>query len=233
MSEHILVVAAHPDDEVLGCGGTIRRHVEDGATVTILIVAEGATSRDDKRNITARGSDLANLNNAAEIAAKALGVSDLVLAGWPDNRLDSVPLLDIVKIIEGVAQRIDPKIVYVHHPRDLNIDHRVLHQATCTACRPLPGSGVQAIYAFETPSSTEYGTIGSGPVFDPTHFVDIEAQWIAKRAALEAYPMEMRPFPHVRSIEAVEALAKWRGASVGVRMAEAFVVVRELRAQRK
>ena len=232
MAERVLVVAAHPDDEILGCGGTIRRHVDDGDQVAMLIVAEGATSRDNTRDVDARGPELKRLREAAQSAAAAVGVADLTMAGQPDNRLDSLVLLDVIKIVESAVARTAPTIVYLHHPRDLNVDHRVLHQATCTACRPLPGSPVREIYAFETPSSTEYGTFGTGPSFEPTHFVDIEGQWPAKRKALECYDMEMRPFPHARSIEAVEALAKWRGASTGLWMAEAFQVVRTVRPRR-
>lgn len=226
MSENVLVVAAHPDDEILGCGGTIARHVLAGDKVAILIVAEGATSRDHRRNIDGRADELCALKEAAKRASSAIGVDDLLLAGLPDNRLDTLALLDVIKIVEDTVASTKPSILYTHHGGDLNIDHRVVHQAVMTACRPLPGAGTREIYSFETVSSTEFSSRGTGIAFDPTRYVDIAEHWAAKEAALQAYEIEMRAFPHARSIRAVRALAEWRGASVGIPMAEAFAVER-------
>jgi LmbE family N-acetylglucosaminyl deacetylase len=144
-----------------------------------------------------------------------------------DNRLDSVDLLDIVKLVEDHVSACRPDIVYTHHGGDLNIDHRRVHEAVLTACRPLPGMGSRAVYAFETPSSTEWAD-ETLPVFRPTRFVDISDTLDTKLAALDAYESEMRAFPHPRSIESVTALARWRGACAGVAAAEAFVVVHEV-----
>ena len=123
--KNVLVVAAHPDDEVLGCGGTIARHADHGDKVTILLAAEGATSRGLQRNVQNYKYDLESLSKSAQKSAEILGASELIHLGLPDNRLDSLDLLDIVKNIEEVSSRISPDIVYVHHSGDLNIDHRI------------------------------------------------------------------------------------------------------------
>jgi|SRR5271166_5499228 len=227
MADRILVVASHPDDEILGVGGTLARHAAEGASVDVLIMAEGATSRDEKRDPAARSGYISALRDAARRAAAILGVQAPRFAGLPDNRMDSLDLLDVVKLVEMTVAEVRPSIVYTHHARDLNIDHRITHEAVLTACRPLPGSGISAIYAYETLSSTEWAVAGGG--FEPNHFVDITCQLSIKIEALGAYASEMQPAPHARSIEAVQALARVRGSSVGVEAAEAFTVVRQLR----
>jgi len=146
--------------------------------------------------------------------------------GLPDNRLDTVPLLDVVKHIEAFVDEIGPDIVYTHHAGDLNIDHRIVHLATLTACRPLPGSTVKSLLCFETPSSSEWGS--DKPSFAPNKWVNIHETIQQKVDALGAYGQEMRPFPHARSIEAIRALAKMRGASVGLSAAESFMIIREV-----
>ncbi len=222
----VLVAAAHPDDEVLGCGGVLASHAAKGDAVHVLIVAEGATSRDSLRDPEARKPELADLKASASRAASVIGAETPHLLGLPDNRLDTLPLLDIIKPVEFIVEAVAPEIVYTHHAGDLNIDHRIVHQAVVTACRPVPGSPVRAIYAFETLSSTEWQT--SGERFRPQRWVDIKPFLPQKRRALEAYAAEMRPYPHARSFEAIEALAQVRGASVGLEAAECFMVVREV-----
>ena len=192
----------------------------------ILIVAEGATARDSERDPHGREAELAALGAAASRAAAAIGAEEPRMLGLPDNRLDTLPLLDVIKPIEAVIEAVAPEIVYTHHAGDLNVDHRIVHQATVTACRPLPGSPVRALYAFETVSSTEWQT--AGETFRPQRWVDIEPFLDRKLRALNAYQAEMRPFPHARSREAVEALARVRGTAVGLKAAECFVVVREV-----
>ena len=222
----VLVVVAHPDDEILGCGGALARHAAEGDTVHILIVGEGATSRDARRDPHGREPELAALGAAASRAADAIGAEAPNMLGLPDNCLDGLPLLDVVKPTEAIIEALKPEIVYTHHAGDLNVDHRIVHQAVVTACRPLPGSSVRAIHAFETVSSTEWQS--GGQVFRPQRWVDIEPYLDRKLLALEAYAAEMRPFPHARSREAVEALARVRGAAAGLRAAECFMVVREV-----
>lgn len=224
----VLVVAAHPDDEVLGCGGTIARHADSGDHVHVLIVAEGATSRQQLRNRGEASRELSALALAAKKAGKILGAKDVEFLDLPDNRLDSLDRLDLIKQIEERIDRLQPEVVYVHHAGDVNVDHRRLHEAVVTSCRPTPAHPVQRLLSFEVASSTEWQPPGSAPGFQPNWFVDISAHWPRKREALAAYASEMRPWPHARSIEALEHLARWRGAQVGVEAAEAFCLLRQL-----
>lgn len=224
----VLVVVAHPDDEVLGCGGTIARHADAGDAVQVLIVAEGATSRQQQRDRESSAEELSALARAARQAGSILGAAEVELLDLPDNRLDSLDRLDLIKLIEGRIDRHQPQVVYVHHAGDVNIDHRRLHEAVVTACRPTPGQPVRRLLSFEVASSTEWQPPGSSPAFQPNWFIDITTQWQRKRQALETYASEMRPWPHARSIAALEHLARWRGAQVGVEAAEAFCLLRQL-----
>jgi N-acetylglucosamine malate deacetylase 1 len=224
--QRVLVVAAHPDDEILGCGGTVARHARAGDPVDILILSEGATSRDPFRVASTREPEMEGLRHAAASAARVLGARPPRFVGFPDNRLDEVAFLDIVKAIEAVVADVTPTVVYTHHAHDLNIDHRLACQATLTACRPLPGAAVRAIFSFETVSSSEWGVPGPAMAFAPTGFVDIADVLTVKREALACYAAEMRAFPHPRSFEAIDALARWRGASAGLVAAEAFSILR-------
>jgi len=228
MSRKVLVVCAHPDDEALGAAGTLARHSAEGDEVHLLFVSEGVTARDVKCDIPARAKEIDERKQMAEKAARAIRAHRPRFLDLPDNRMDQIELLDIVKLIEAVIIEIAPEIVYTNHANDLNVDHRITHQAVLTACRPLPGALVKTIYAFETASSTEWELAGLGKPFQPTRFVDITPYWKNKRAAIAAYEGEMRPFPHPRSAEAIEAKARWRGAQVGLTVAEAFVIVREI-----
>lgn len=224
----ILIVAAHPDDEVLGCGGTIARHADAGDQVQVLIVSEGATSRQQHRDRSQAKQELSTLAQAAQQSSAILGAQGVELLDLPDNRLDSLDLLDLIKQIEERIARHQPQVVYSHHVGDVNVDHRRLHQAVVTACRPMPGQPVRQLLSFEVASSTEWQPPNSAPAFQPNLFVDITDQWERKRQALEAYVAEMRPWPHARSIKALEHLARWRGAQVGVEAAEAFCLLRQL-----
>jgi LmbE family N-acetylglucosaminyl deacetylase len=227
----VLVVAAHPDDEILGCGATVHQHVEAGDVVNVIIACEGATSRHDgpQPNTKKARTEVARLREAANAAAKVLGTEKPRFFGLPDNRLDEMALLDVVRLVEREVSDLKPTIVYTHHGRDLNVDHRKVNQAVLTACRPLPGFPVREIYAFETLSSTEWGL---GPPFTPTRFMPVTEQSLAaKVAALNCYQTEMRAFPHSRSYEAVRSLATVRGAQAGLHAAEAFEVLRQVPAQ--
>lgn len=233
MRRNVLVVAAHPDDEILGVGATAARHADEGDEVHVLILAEGATSRGPlgagARDARAHAAELDALRAAAGAAAEVLGTRPPRFAGLPDNRMDSLDLLDVVKAVEAVVAEVRPSVVYTHHGGDLNVDHLVTHRAVLTACRPLPGGGgPEAVYTFETLSSTEWGSPDQEVAFRPTRHVEVSAQLARKLDALRCYAGEMRPFPHARSIEAVEALARLRGAQSGLPAAEAFGVVREV-----
>lgn len=226
MDRSVLVVVAHPDDELLGCGGTLARHAAEGDDIHIAILAEGITSRDPTRDAGASAVAIDDLRNAAAKAAAIVGASPPHFGGLADNRLDGVELLDIIKIIEKTVREVAPDIVYTHHHGDLNVDHRIVYQAVRTAARPLPDAAIKAIYCFETLSSTEWsGSVDAA--FHPTRFVDITDHLDTKLAALACYDTEVRPFPHPRSIEAVTALARVRGSTAGCYAAEAFTVAFE------
>lgn len=227
MSRTVAVVAAHPDDEVLGCGATIARHTAAGDQVHVLIVAEGVTSRSATRSRDDAKAGLSDLALSARRAHAILGSESLEMLAFPDNRMDSVDLLEVVKEIERFLLKVCPDTVYTHFPEDLNIDHRIVSDAVQVACRPIPGCGIKQLLMFEVASSTEW-RVASPVTFSPNYFVEVSATLEVKKRALSAYASEMRPWPHARSLEAVESLAKWRGASAGVIAAEAFVLGRAI-----
>ncbi|CVK21897.1 MULTISPECIES: PIG-L deacetylase family protein [Sporomusa] len=221
-NKKILIVAAHPDDEILGCGGTIIKHVLNGDEVHVLIMAEGLTSRDVRRDVSLRNKELSQLYANTYQAAKIMGVKSLKICDFPDNRMDGVELLDVVKKVEEMVETIKPDMVYTHHAGDVNVDHTVTHNAVITACRPLPGQTVKTILFFETLSSTEWQIGTCDKIFMANWFVDIEATFAKKMEALKCYDSEMREYPHSRSYESVEILAKYRGTVIGCQFAEAF-----------
>lgn len=212
----VLVVAAHPDDEALGCGATIAKHTQNGDEVQIVFLSDGFSSRKngEKRN------------NLAIQSSKVLSCKKPIFLNLPDNRLDTIPFLEIVQKIEGVISDFQPRIVYTHHIGDLNIDHQIANKSVMTACRPQPGFCVKEIYAFEVLSSTEWQVPGVD-VFTPNVFIDIENYIEVKNKILNIYTQEMRPPPHSRSIDNAVRLTQYRGACVGLNFAEAFVLIRK------
>ena len=223
-----LVVAAHPDDEVLGCGATAARLAAHGEDVVLAILGEGAVSR-YSNPADADQQEVAALAADSRRAADVLGAKEVRLFGLPDNRFDTVALLDIVKLIEDVIADVSPQCIYTHHGGDLNIDHQMVFKATLAATRPVPGQGVTELYAFEVNSSTEWAFQRVHPVFRPSVFVDVSETLDVKVEALEAYSSEIRAFPHPRSPEAVRAAAQRWGSVVGVAAAEAFEPIRVIR----
>lgn len=216
---NVLAVVAHPDDEVLGPGATLAKHALSGDDVLVLILGTGAMARPG-----ADAADVTALRECARNAAQELGTT-IRMSTLPDNRFDSLDLLDIVQMVESVIQEHQPEIVYTHSAADLNVDHRMTHDAVLAACRPLRQSTVRRVLAFESPSATEWG---SGH-FIPTVFVNVAEEPFARKGrALVHYATEMRPAPHPRSFVSVEALASWRGAMSGVDRAEAFELIREV-----
>jgi LmbE family N-acetylglucosaminyl deacetylase len=228
MSARVLVIAAHPDDEVLGAGGTLARHVRAGEEVVVLILGEGVTSRFPTRE-EAPAADLDRLRADARRANARLGVKDVRFGGLPDNRFDGLELLDVVAVVEKVIQEVAPEVLYTHHPGDLNVDHQITFRAVLTATRPLPGAAVREVCCFEVPSSTEWSFARVGPAFVPNLFVDITETLDQKVAALECYTGEVRPAPHPRSPEVLRAAAVRWGSVVGRSAAEPFEIVRSLR----
>jgi LmbE family N-acetylglucosaminyl deacetylase len=227
----ILIVAAHPDDEILGCGGTMARLAREGHEVRIAILAEGMSSRHPQRE-DADQQQLRHLHARAQQVADKVGAKELVLCKLPDNRLDTVPLLDVVKLVEELVTRFRPEVIYTHHPGDLNVDHGVVHRAVLTATRPLAGQCVREIYAFEVPSSTEWAFHRLEPSFRPNVFVDITETLETKIEALACYDTETRKFPHPRSAEALRAIATRWGSVAGLVAVEAFELIRSVRPAR-
>lgn len=222
----ILVVVAHPDDEVLGVGGAMARWAGEGKDVHILIMAEGLTSRSPVG--AGDQAALSKLRECAKKSAAILGVKSIDFVNLPDNRMDSLALLDIIKPIEAKIDALAPHMVVTHQPNCLNIDHQLTSRAVVTACRELPGAVVKTLLFFESPSSTEWQVPGAGVAFQPNWYVDIESSLEKKMAALKEYDCEMRDFPHARSYEAVRHLAHLRGSHAGVKAAEAFSLGRHV-----
>jgi LmbE family N-acetylglucosaminyl deacetylase len=223
-----LIIAAHPDDEVLGCGGTIARLAQEGHQVHIAILGEGITSRYAQRK-QADQSLVQALNARSQQVAELLGARDLFRYNLPDNRFDTVPLLDIVKIIEELVEQLTPQVIYTQHGGDLNVDHTQVYRATLTATRPMARGSVKALYAYEVASSTEWAFQKLSPVFRPNVFMDISNTLELKLQAMQLYESEARPFPHPRSLEALRAIAHRWGSVAGLEAAEAFELVRFVR----
>ncbi len=226
MPKKILIIAAHPDDEILGCGGTAARLAQEGNQLFTLILGEGITSRDHSRDTGKRESELTLLKKHIHEANKVIGVKDVFTLDYPDNRFDSVPLLDIVKGIEKIKTQLKPHVIFTHFAHDLNIDHQVTYRAVITATRPMVGETVKEIYSFEVLSSTEWQ---SPPCFSPDCFYDISPFIEAKVAAMEKYQSELRDYPHPRSLKGIRLNAQTWGMKMGVQYAEAFKTVRVIR----
>jgi LmbE family N-acetylglucosaminyl deacetylase len=225
---NILVIAAHPDDEVLGCGATIARCANEGFEIYIAILGEGITSRYQQRE-KADYSSVEALHTCSRVVAKKLGARDVFFYNLPDNRFDTVPLLDIVKITEELIDRTEPEIIYTHYGGDLNIDHSILNRAVVTATRPVSVCPVREIYAFEVASSTEWTFGQLQPIFRPNVFMDIHDTLEVKIDAMALYESESHPFPHPRSLEALRASALRWGSMAGLEAAEAFELIRAIR----
>lgn len=223
----VLVVAAHPDDEILGVGGTVARHVASGDKVYAIILGEGQTSRGEHREDISQDVVRELHQNTME-SAKAVGYTDVYFENFPDNRFDQVDLLDIVKAVEKKVRELKPDIVYTHYSGDLNIDHQYTARAVLTATRPIGDYCVSEIYAFETLSSSEWNfDYSAQPAFCPNVFVDITDYYANKENAMNCYVSELCEFPHPRSLKGMDVLSKTRGMAAGMERAEAFMLVRK------
>lgn len=220
----ILVVAAHPDDEVLGCGGTIARHVSEGDEVYCLILGDGITARNlDKKEAD---KQLKQLKEHSKKSAKILGIKQIYFNGFKDLYFDTIPLLEVVKCVEKYKNQIRPDIIYTHHYGDLNIDHQITYKAALTATRPMEGETVKKIYSFEIPSSTEWAFNNT---FKPNVFVDVSNTMWKKIEAFQCYTSEIRESPHPRSVISLKNMAYRWGGIVNLWYVEAFELVREIR----
>ena len=217
-NKKILVVAAHPDDEILGCGGTISK-LKNENYIEVMFMTNGVSSRgNDKKQIQRRRKACLNLFRYLSLPAPTI-------CNFPDNQMDKIPLLKVIKKIEKKIKTYKPDTIITHYSHCLNIDHRITFDAVTTACRPVNGLSVKKILSFEIPSSTDWALF-KGKNFQPNYFVDISKHLKNKINLIKFYKEELRNYPHSRSIAAIKALASVRGVSCGVKYAEGFYLNR-------
>ncbi|HJO94411.1 MAG TPA: PIG-L deacetylase family protein [Victivallales bacterium] len=227
--KNILIIAARPDDEVLGCGGTIAKEIDNRNNVKVVILATGKSSRyiNKPSNIE---TEIDELYKESAKALNILGVhpNDIVFGNFPDQKLDSLPILDIIHFLKEIVQQYQPNIVYTHHVGDYNIDHRIVFDASVFVCRPYHGEHCpEELYSFEVLSSTEWAYQSKNP-FKPNMFIDIKKQIDRKKQAILAYKSELKDYPHPRSEKGVENLAMKRGNEVSKEYSEAFELIRKI-----
>ena len=226
MNKKILIVASHPDDEVLGCFGTVARLIKEGYDAYTLILGEGKTSRDEQRIVKNKKDEIVVLNTEIQKANDAIDIKKVFIESFPDNRFDSVDLIDIVKVVSKVKEVVEPDIIFTHFENDLNIDHHITYQAVLTATRPMEDECVKEIYSFEILSSTEWNYPLS---FSPDTYFDISDTIDLKIKAMEEYTSELCEYPHPRSLEGIKLNAKYQGMRVGKQYVEAFKSVRVIK----
>lgn len=236
----VLVIAAHPDDEVLGMGGTIKKYTKSKNEVKIIILATGIIARRSHDFKNSTNYDVNNsikekmlkqikiLREQSKQAGKILGVNDIEFFDFPDNEMDSVSNLEITKTIERVIKKFNPSIVYTHSSIDVNVDHKMIFNATLTATRPKKNSSIEKVYSFEIPSSSEWNF---SETFNPNTFVNIEKELPYKIKAMQKYKSEVEKFPHPRSTKALKSIAYRWGTVSGFHAAEAFTLIRDLKAK--
>ena len=227
-NSRILCIVAHPDDEILGLGASLHRLIhEAGCNARAVILGEGVTSRDGKRDVNLRSSEIDRLRLNIEDARKIIGYESVGIYDFPDNRFDSVNMLDIIKVVEKEKRDFSPQYIFTHHGGDLNVDHQRTFEAVITATRPMEAESVEGIFCFETPSSTEWSASSDPFVFRPNFFQEVKSLDIKKKIeAMEGYENEKRTYPHPRSPEALKLLAQRYGVILGVKYAEAFQIIR-------
>jgi len=215
-----LIISAHPDDEVLGCGGLIKKfsQYED---FYVVILSGGADTRYEKsmENV---------LRNNAIKANKSLGTKEVFFENLPNQKMDNMPILEITQTIEKYIAMLKPDRVFTHHVGDLNKDHQVIAEATFTATRPIVGQVVKEVYSYNVPSSTEWNFIEGAKVFVPNVFIDIKNELSSKLEAMECYESECRDYPHPRNPKSLKAHANYWGLISGYEFAEPFKLIRKL-----
>ena len=222
----ILVIAAHPDDEVLGMGGTITKLVKNGCTVDVLIVTDGSSSqyRDSDHLAEIIEAKMKETRNCADV----LGVRDVYYGELPDMKLDTIPHIRINQVIEDVIDKVQPDAVFTHFWGDVNYDHQNVYKSTLVAVRPVMGQVVKELYCYRVPSSTEWTPNKADTMFMPNYFVDIEQHAEQKYKAFACYSTELRDYPHPRSVQYLRESDKATGLKVGLLAAEEFVLLRKL-----
>ena len=222
--KNILIIASHPDDEVLGCGGTLYNLKKNGAKISALFLSDGESSRNHPKIHKL----ILDRKKQAIKAGRIIGIKKIIFGDFPDNSMDSVPILKIIQFIEKQIKIIKPDAIFTHFESDLNIDHQITSKAAITACRPIKNQTVKSILFFEILSSSEWNISIKNKNFKPNYFVDISKSLKFKLKALKCYRREIKKWPHPRSIEGVKLLSKTRGSSVGISNAEAFVLGRHV-----
>lgn len=223
MTKKILIVAAHPDDEILGCAATVAQLIKKGYDAYTLILSNGKASRG-----AVEQCELDNLKKELDEANNLIGIKKVYQLDFPDNAFDSVSLLEIVKQIEKIKNEVKPEIIFTHHFGDMNIDHQITHRAVLTATRPMAGECVKTVYAMEIPSSTEWNSFIKETAFVPNIFFEVEETIDLKIKAMAKYKSELRDYPHPRSLKHIKELAKINGTKVGLNYAENFLLLRDI-----
>ena len=219
----ILVIVAHPDDETLGLGGTILKHKKKGDHIYGIYMTNGISSR-----INESDEKIIERRTAADKVGKLLGIKWCKRGVFPDNAMDSVSLIKVIKFIEEIKNKINPNLIYTHSHSDLNVDHKIVNEATITAFRPKAGECWEEIRLFEVPSSTDYGHKTIRGNFNPNLYINIEKEIDSKIEILSHYDCELLPSPNSRSLEMLKILSQYRGSQVGLKFAEAFEVIRKI-----
>ena len=227
MKKRILICVDNPDDETIGCGGAIAHHVKGKDRVYCIYMTDGVGARYSKT----KDHLIYQRNKNSLLASKILGFKWLLdcCGNFPDNGMDKAKFLDVVKKIEKAKKKIRPHIIYTHNPQDLNIDHRVVAEATLTAFRPQAKEIWKKILAFEVPSSTDFAYFKKNKIFQPNYFLDIKKYWNKKKRALQAYKTEIKKFPNSRSLKGIEILSKFRGMQNGLEQAEGFQILKQIK----
>jgi LmbE family N-acetylglucosaminyl deacetylase len=226
INKKVLIIAAHPDDEILGCGGTIAKLIKNNCKVDVLFLSEGVSARAKLGETRKWDDEILAREAMAMAAAKYLGFSVIGFMRNPNLRMDLLSILDITKSVQNILIENKPDIIFTHHYGDLNTDHQICFNAVITACRPSGIDFIESIFSFEVPSSTEWSSSVNLPSFRPNYFVNIDSEIESKLGALNYYDFEMRKFPHPRSKENIKALSQIRGSEIGFEFAEAFMLIR-------